>query len=207
MQALQDSQNVSSLMDGELEGHDALREIARIKGDEDARGDGVENVSRDAWDTFHLIGDVMRDGAAGAPVVSAGFGARFSARLAQEPTVLAPRALLPSPAKSRFQTYALSAAASVAAVAVVGWMALSNTKPAGVAGGELAKAPVTLPQVAAPAPQVAALSPQVAAAVVAAAKPAPEHMHEYLLAHQGISPTTAFQGVAPYVRTVSAAGD
>ena len=47
------------------------------------------------------------------------------------------------------------------------------------------------------------------AALVAAAKPAPaaEHLHEYLLAHQGISPSTAFQGVAPYVRTVSGAGN
>lgn len=206
---MQGAQNISSLMDGELEPDEALREIARIKGD---TTDSEENANRDVWDAYHLIGDVMRDGAAGAPVVSSGFSARFSARLAQEPTVLAPRAPSVSsaaPAKSRFQTYALSAAASVAAVAVVGWMALSNTKPAGTPGGELAKAPMVQPQVAAPTPQVAALAPQVAAAIVAAAKPAaaPEHMHEYLLAHQGISPSTAFQGVAPYVRTVSAAGN
>ncbi len=200
-------QHVSSLMDGELAREELPRAIGRIKVD-DAAG-------REAWDTYHLIGDVLRDGAAGAPAVSAGFSARFSERLAAEPVVIAPasaRALAAANAstatRGRIQTYALSAAASVAAVAVVGWMALSNisgNKPAGAELAKLEKAP------AAAQPQVAAVTPQTAAALVAAAKPAPgtepEHVHEYLLAHQGISPTTAFQGVAPYVRTVSAAGN
>jgi hypothetical protein len=29
-------------------------------------------------------------------------------------------------------------------------------------------------------------------------------MNEYFLAHQGFSPSTAIQGLAPYIRTVSA---
>ena len=29
-------------------------------------------------------------------------------------------------------------------------------------------------------------------------------MNEYLLAHQGFSPSTALQGVTPYIRSVSA---
>jgi hypothetical protein len=29
-------------------------------------------------------------------------------------------------------------------------------------------------------------------------------MNEYLLAHQGFSPSTALQGLAPYIRSVSA---
>ncbi len=195
---MQDLQNVSSLMDGELAGLDATREIARLKASEG------EVSNREPWDTYHLIGDVMRhsrSGAAGVPVPSAGFSARFNARLAQEPTVLAPRATRLFPVKSKFQTIALSAAASFAAIAVVGWMALSNVKPD--APGELAKASV------AAQPQIAAVAPQTAAALIAAAKPAaaPDHMHEYLLAHQGISPSTAIQGVAPYIRTVSNAGD
>lgn len=210
MQAVEFSvhlERVSHLMDGELPGEDAAREIGRIKAADDA-------VSRDAWDAYHLIGDILRDGAAGAPPVSAGFSARFSERLSQEPTVMAPAAARELAAKSvstratthgRWQTYALSAAASVAAVTVVGWMALSNIAGNKPAGGELAKAPAAIQ------PKVAAVPPQTAAALVAAAKPAPasepEHVHEYLLAHQGISPSTAFQGVAPYVRTVSAAGN
>ena len=206
MQAVERLERVSGLMDGELTGDEAAREIARLKNGSASEIVGEDGAGRDAWDTYHLIGDVIRDGSAGAPPLSAGFSARFSQRLAQEPTVLAPRALsavASAPAKSRFHTYALSAAASVAAVAVVGWMALSNISGNTPAGGELAKAP------AAVAPQVAAVPPQTAAALVAAAKPAPaaEHLHEYLLAHQGISPSTAFQGVAPYVRTVSGAGN
>ncbi len=187
-------QNVSILMDGELAGDEARREIARVKGDGDVEGDvSGPGARRDAWDAYHVIRDVMRESTAGTPVVSAAFSTRFSARLAQEPTVLAPHALKPVLAKRRFQTYALSAAASAVAVAVVGWVALSNTKPADVSGSELAKAPVT--------------PPQMAVALVAKPSPAPTHMHEYLLAHQGISPTTAFQGVAPYVRTVSTVGN
>lgn len=194
---MQGSENVSSLMDGELTVDEAAREIARLKVSEG------EVSNREAWDTYHLIGDAMRHGnsGAGVPVLSAGFSARFSERLAQEPTVLAPRATRLLPVKRRFQTIALSAAASVAAIAVVGWMALSNVKPD--APTELAKAKV------AAQPQIAAVAPQTAAALIAAAKPtaAPDHMHEYLLAHQGISPSTAIQGVAPYIRTVSNAGD
>ena len=32
-------------------------------------------------------------------------------------------------------------------------------------------------------------------------------VNEYLMAHQEFSPSTAFQGVAPYVRTVSGSND
>ena len=49
-------QHVSSLMDGELAREELPRAIGRIKVD-DAAG-------REAWDTYHLIGDVLRDGAA-----------------------------------------------------------------------------------------------------------------------------------------------
>ncbi len=203
-------EHVSSLMDGELEAEAAVRAIARLKLAE------PDTAQRESWDAYHLIGDVMRDGAAGAPALSAGFQARFSARLADEPTVLAPQAT-PLKRKSRLQTYALSAAAaaSVAAVAVVGWMALSATQSEPVPGGAgvLAAAPTSPQPVAALPPQIAASlvaaakSPGVMAGATAASDPAPEHAHEYLLAHQGISPTTAFQGVAPYIRTVSAAAD
>jgi hypothetical protein len=38
---------------------------------------------------------------------------------------------------------------------------------------------------------------------VAVAIPEAARAHDYLLAHQGVSPSTALQGVAPYVRTVT----
>jgi sigma-E factor negative regulatory protein RseA len=192
-------QRISTLMDGELEGEEARREIARLTAD---------TACREAWETYHLIGDAMRDGAAGASAGASfgaadapGFCARFSERIALEPTVLAPRV----PVTRKFQLGALAAAASVAAVAVVAWVAGTVQQDAGVLA--VAPAPkMTLAQVAPPArtsPPPTALQAPAAKRGYAAA----DHVHEYLLAHQGISPTTAIQGVTPYIRTVSNAGE
>lgn len=205
-------ESVSALMDGELDAAEAVREIARFKqgGAQGAAQDEAQNEARhDAWNTYHAIGDVMR----GAHVLAAGLSAdsgflqRLSAKLALEPTVLAPRLRLPAAATTAktIQTYALSAAASVAAVAVVGWVAFNMLAP-DVGPGTLARAPVAKPAaVALQSPPVVPLAPQ--APVEAVAAVTPEHVHEYLLAHQGISPITAIQGVTPYIRTVSSAGD
>jgi sigma-E factor negative regulatory protein RseA len=186
-------------MDGELDGDEAAREITQLKGDAPAC---------EIWETYHLIGDAMRDGASGtpiAPVLRSGFCARFGERLALEPTVLAPRA---TRFTRKVQTYALAAAASAAAFAVVGWMALSTPDTPGALGpdapGNLAKslvAPVSSPPIAIVKAPPAVSRPQLAQTTDA------EHIHEYLLAHQGISPTTAIQGVTPYIRTVSNTGD
>ncbi len=159
---------ISALMDGELDAHQAELQVARLKQDPEARA---------SWDHFHLIGAAMR----GERAVSANLARRLSDRLAQEPTVLAPR-----PKRSgRATTYALSAAASISAVAVVGWVAFHNPLP--------------------PQPEVAAAIPAAAAAPDAqlASVPSDGRMNEYLMAHQGFSPSTAIQGLAPYFRTVS----
>lgn len=102
--------------------------------------------------------------------------ARICARLDAEPTVLAPqRRAKPE----RLSNVALSVAASVAAVVFVGWMALPGQKDM---------------------PQIAAIP---AAEVKQVALPAGEGAKDYLLAHQRYSPSSAMQGVAPYVRTVA----
>ena len=205
---MQGVENISTLMDGELDGDEAGREIARLKAD---------SLSRETWDTYHLIGDAMRGATGAAAVVASGapgFGLRFSERLAQEPTVLAPHTSVsstPQRFSRKFQTYALSAAASVAAVAVVGWVALSTLKPEAPVLAKASVAPVAAqPQVAAlqpgvAVPQVQPIVVQAPAATLATAQAEP--VQEYLLAHQGISPTTAFQGVTPYIRTVSSTGE
>ncbi|HYH41155.1 MAG TPA: hypothetical protein VD867_04155, partial [Burkholderiales bacterium] len=84
-------------------------------------------------------------------------------------------------------TYALSAAASVSAAALVAWVALSPTSPNGV--GEIAKGGAII---------IPAGSTQ-----LLPSEPSDGRMNEYLLAHEGVSPSTTFQGVAPYIRTVS----
>ena len=84
-------------------------------------------------------------------------------------------------------------------MAVVGWVAVNTLKPEATPG-QLAQAPLVQSQ-----PQLQSFQPQ-AQALVPVAAPV-EHIHQYLLAHQGISPTTAIQGVAPYIRTVSSADE
>jgi negative regulator of sigma E activity len=79
--------------------------------------------------------------------------------------------------------FALPLAASVAAVALVGWVAFAPQRVAPPA----------------PAPVVAEAKPPVMVPLPAAA-------NDYLLAHQGFSPRVSFQGMAPYVRTVSDPG-
>ena len=204
-------ESVSALMDGELDAAEAAREIARFKqgGAQGAAQDEAQNEARhDAWNTYHAIGDVMRGAHVPAAGLSAdsGFLQRLSDKLALEPTVLAPRLRLPAAATTAktIQTYALSAAASVAAMAVVGWVAFNMLAP-DVGPGTLARAPVAKPAAVALPLQSPPVVPLESIEAVAAV--APEHVHEYLLAHQGISPITAIQGVTPYIRTVSSAGD
>jgi len=179
-------ESVSTLMDGELDADDAAREIARFRQDA---------ARQESWNTYHAIGDVMRGEHARA-TLSATFSERLHDRLALEPTVVAPKLRSPK----TVQTWALSAAASVAAFAAVGWMATNMLSP-DAGPGTLAKAPA----INAPAP-VAVLQPAGPTRVEPVAM-AGEHVHEYLLAHQGISPSTAIQGVTPYIRTVSNARD
>jgi len=164
-------EKISALMDGELERHEAAGMLNALV---------QEGESREAWRTYQLIGDAMRD----TQLLSAGFAARVSARLAKEPTVLAPARIASRPLVTRWQ--ALSAAAGVAAVALVGWVAFGPQQP----GVEVA-------QLTPPAPVL-----QVAPAEVAQVAP-PAAAADYLLAHQGYSPRNSLQGVAPYVRMVS----
>ncbi len=149
----------------------------------DAEADGClarlaeDGALRETWRVYHLIGDTLR-GQAGH-----GLSPAFAQRLADEPTVLAPRRAMRPAARSTW--YALSAAASVAAVALVGWMALPLLAPP----APIAKAP------AAPALAAAVLPPAVI--------PPARGVNDYVLAHQRFSPSSAMGGIAPYVRTVS----
>jgi len=121
---------------------------------------------------------VMRD----TRLISAGFSARVAAKLAEEPTVMAPSRVATPPQRPRLRL--LSAAASLAAVALVGWVAFGHQDdPSQVAQ----VAPPTVAQVQPPAAQV----------------PPPSSANDYLYAHQGYSPRNSLQGVAPYVRMVS----
>lgn len=165
-------EKISVLMDGEAAGQEAHQAMLRLKDTGDAR---------ETWAAYHLIGDVMRGDALPAFDVSQ----RVAAAIANEPTVMAPR----SSRAAKPMTYALSAAASVSAIAVVGWMAFSTTT--------FTNPPVDVAR--APAAAVAQAEVQLVSS------PSDGQMNEYLLAHQGVSPSTSLQGVAPYIRTISTA--
>jgi sigma-E factor negative regulatory protein RseA len=157
---------ISALMDGELDEKSAAEMIDWLGRD----GDALR-----VWRAYHLISDAMRDGC----LLSDGFAARVAARLSAEPALLVPARLQAEPRK----WLVLSAAASVAAVSLVGWLAFA-------------------PQREAPPPQVAQASAtplKKQPAIV----PLPSGTNDYLLAHQGFSPRASLQGMAPYVRTVS----
>ena len=168
-------EKISVLMDGELDRHQAREQWARLKQDDEL----LEH-----WHTFHLIGDALR----GERALSPRFGEQLAERLGSEPTVLAPRRI----SAKRVAAYALSAAASLSAVALVGWVAFVNNPLA--PRTELATAPIAPPAATTPPTQT-----QIASV------PNEGKMNDFLIAHQEFSPSTAIQGLAPYIRSVSSA--
>jgi len=166
---------ISAFIDGETSPTEARDVMGRLKGSDDCC---------ETWRTFHLIGDVMR----GDPPLREDFVARFSERLAHEPSVLAPRMIWRKAAN-----YALSAAASIAAVAVVLTLVLTDNP--------------LKPQVQLAAAPKAESASEVAVAPRPVAAAHQGRVNEYLMAHQEYSPSTVLQGVAPYVRTVAATDD
>jgi len=157
-------EEISLLMDGELDADRVDRLCAGLG----------ESSCRATWVCYHVIRDALH-GWKGSTHDFVDAKA-FYRRLEAEPTVLAPRRR-PAPA-----AIALAAAATVAAVSLVSWVALT-TMP----GGDT---------------KVIATAKQASAVRAADARPAVDN--EYVLVHQEYSPTTAIQGVRPYLRAVAA---
>ena len=158
------NERISRLMDGDVDAAEMDALLSTLKSD----------AALATWSCYHTIGDALR----GEPAVTRGVGAAVARQLVAEPTVLAPRAA----DASRPASWAWAAAASVAAMTVVGWTAYSliDATPAG-----FAKAAEAGAVRAAQARQITI--------------PA-----DYLLAHQEYSPANALQSVGPYLRDVAA---
>jgi sigma-E factor negative regulatory protein RseA len=157
-------QNISALMDGELFDDEAEALLDKLKRSPNAHED---------WHTYHLISDALRQ----PGHIHADIGAALRERLQAEPTVLAPH--LRAGRNARW--FALSAAASVMALALVTWMSVQ-------VGTE-------------PAPQIA--MQQQPAPIRPASFPANNRLNDYLMAHQEFSPSTDVQGAASYIRAVA----
>ena len=158
------NERISRLMDGEIDASEMDGVCAMLKSD----------AAMATWACYHTIGDALR----GETPVTRSVGVAVARQLSAEPTVLAPRM---SPV-SRTASWAWAAAASVAAVTVVGWTAYSliDATPAGFAkAGEAgAMRAAQIRQITVPA--------------------------DYLLAHQEYAPANALQSVGPYLRDVAA---
>jgi len=103
------TQDISSLMDGELEAHEAERAIRTCCADEEQKS---------TWLIYHAIGDAMRGHAPRNLQRPTGVIAALQA----QPTVLAPKPRIAATALK----IAFAAAASVATVAVVAWIGLQG---------------------------------------------------------------------------------
>jgi sigma-E factor negative regulatory protein RseA len=159
------NEQISRLMDGEIDATEMDAACATLRRDD----------AMATWNLYHTIGDALR----GETAATRNVAAAVSRTLMAEPTVVAPRA----PGLSRPASWAFAAAASLAAVTVVGWTAYSmvDATPAAIAKMREAgtmKAAQMRPTTVLPA--------------------------DYLLAHQEYAPANALQGVGPYLRDVAA---
>ena len=118
------NEKLSALMDGELDRTDALAAIKTLGQDAQQRGD---------WDCYHLIGDAIRGDTPSVTARRKACAESIFARLADEPTVLAPAAIsapvrlsiVGSPAAVEKKTrMVLAMAASVVTVTAIGVIAL-----------------------------------------------------------------------------------
>jgi len=157
-------QDISALMDGELFEDEADILLAKLKKDPHAHRE---------WQSYHLIGDALRQ----PDHICKDISASFHERLQAEPTVFAPRRR----ASQKVRYFALSAAASVMALALVAWMSLQ-------VGGE-------------PSPQLASIQQQ--NSVRPASFSSVNHVSDYVMAHQEFSPSTDVHGAVSYIHAVS----
>jgi Negative regulator of sigma E activity len=160
---------ISSAMDGEVRHEDALHLFAAMKS---------RDEQWEAWRTYHLIGDCLRQ----TTPLSNDFAVKVGKRLAQEPTILAPmRHRLPT---VDHPLIGLSAAASVAIITFAGWTAYQHSDM----------------QPSAMAPVASKTQAEKYAAV--SNKPS-KSFSPYLVAHHETSPSMGMQGVTPYIRAVA----
>ena len=162
------TQDISALMDGELESHESDRAIQACCRDEQ---------SARTWHEYHFIGEAMRQQAVRPSRVAE----RVMESLRAEPTVLAPRPR----AFARVARVALAAAASVATVAVVGWIGFTgSTSPTASTVAVTPAQPEGIQAVVHNAPP---------AGVPAASR---NEIHDYLAAHRQTASPESYRPVA-----------
>ncbi len=188
-------EQVSALVDGELSEEECKRVMDSLRNDPQAGS---------CWGHYHLISDVLKNKL--PDKVSADFAARVSQILDSEPPMIcvpSPRAL-PRSSPNSFANPAIgfALAASVAAVAYLGFGGMDAQQPAVTASPQLAStAPLVATPVVAQAPhpvgKVRGREWDVREPAVAS------KLNDYLLSHGQYSAVAGMQrGVMPQVRIV-----
>jgi sigma-E factor negative regulatory protein RseA len=187
---------LSALVDGQALPHEVAAACQSWREDERLR---------ERWHAYHLIGDTLRSQElASAPQRDEAFLAALRQRLAAEPVVLAPAAVVAAPAPAR-RRMGWQAPAAVAAgfVAVAGVLTVArlpgNLNPAGDTKQMALSQPAPVVRVGtAPAPVAhARVAPSQASAVMVIRDP---RLDRYLAAHRGLTngltaPATGVQQV------------
>ena len=141
------NEQLSALADGQLQGHELDQALSFA-----AQGRG-----RETWQVYHLVGDVLRSPELAHSSDSAAFLSRLHQSLAQEPLLARPTLTGTEPEQSNSRQKAANASvfrwkmvagvASLAAVSVMGWNALSHVRDADNAPRLAAAQPAATQQV------------------------------------------------------------
>jgi sigma-E factor negative regulatory protein RseA len=178
-----DIEHLSSLIDGELDAH----ETAAV----------LDALCRDAelqrrWSDLQLVGDALRSTEVAACHVD-GFCARVRNALADEPTILAPRAVRP-----RLRRYAIPGIAVAASVAAIAFIAvpLLRAPAIDVAAQKQSPAFAAAPVVANADQQQGQAASKAAAAIANA-----RALDPYFAAHRELTAGTPLPRATAYLRT------
>jgi len=192
MDTMRTEELISALADGQLAGEAFARGVELAAADP---------VARQAWQTYHLIGDVLRSGEQAAGALPAEFLGRLQVRLQQE-QVAAPGAASAAAAGSSrqpaqaaandasFRWKLVAGFASLAAVAALGWTAV---------GGPGAKPEQA--QLAGGAPTGAVLAETQRGVMIRDAR-----LDEFLAAHRQLGGASALQMPAGFLRNATFEG-
>ena len=191
MEKMEKQELISALADGQLRGEAFARCIEVAASDPEAR---------EAWHTYHLIGDVLRSGELAGGTLPTAFLSRLQSRLEQEQRLAAaqpstdsqplPAGMPARPAANdaSFRWKLVAGIASVAAVAAIGWSTV-----AGLAGKPDQAQLAAVPAAATPTAngQVMIRDPR---------------LDEFLAAHRQLAGASALQMPAGFLRNAAFEG-
>lgn len=192
-------EQISALADGELPDTHVDMALAALR----------HPHGKADWDIYHQIGDVLRSDDMDVNL-SAGFAARFSARLDAEPTIVAPHVTAPAASLAKtsgssasnasghkLRRWALPSMTAAAAMATVAFFTTPQLMVAMKGSADSAIAGV--------APAVEASSGMMTASVPEGMVLRDPRIDDYLMAHQRISPSV--YSTAQFARSANFAAD